>query len=235
MSDTDPFPSPPEDSHLGGIISIVERIYAEIERDQRAFLEAAAANDTPLACPPGCGLCCEPFVPDVLPAEAAYAAAWLLGHKPELAAEAAAWENDPPSAPPCPFYRKASPEAHCAIYPARFLICRLFCAAGMHDREGNPSFKPCAHMSLAGYPGLGEERPIIAGDDLIRFFGAQPPIMADYATELVALCPSEAGDRATVIEALPKALARVGLSLSLAHAASDRTYSREDEPEPKAS
>jgi uncharacterized protein len=235
MSDTDPRASPPEDSLLRGIISVVERIYAEIEGDQRAFLEAAAASGAPLVCPPGCGSCCEPFVPDILPAEAAYAAAWLLGHEPELAAEAATWGSDPPAAPPCPFYRKASLEAHCAIYPARFLICRLFCAAGMRDKEGNPSFKPCAHMSLAGYPGLGEERPIIVGDDLIRLFGVAPPIMADYSAELVALCPSDAGDRVTVVEALPKALARVGLSLSLAHAASDRAYSNEDEPEPKAS
>jgi uncharacterized protein len=233
MSDTDPFPSPPEDSHLFGIIAVVKAVYESVEADQRAFLEAADRSGSRLACPPGCGSCCEPFVPDILPVEAVYAAAWLLREEPALAAQAATWERDSPAAPPCPFYRSATPEAHCAIYPARFLICRLFCAAGMYDREGRPSFKPCAHMSIAGYPPQGAARPVIVGENLTRLFGAQPPIMADYAAELVALSPSEAGDRLSVVEALPKALMRVGLSLSLAHAAFDRTYSSDEEPEPE--
>lgn len=233
MSDIDPLSSPPGYGHLGGIIETVGSVYAEIERDQRAFLASAAEHGESLVCPPGCGSCCEPFVPDILPAEAIYAAAWLIKEEPKLAEKVSSWSFDPPSSPPCPFYREDEPDAHCAIYPARFLICRLFCAAGMRDKEGRPSFRPCAHMSLAGYPERGQARPTIAGEDLLRVFGAEPPVMADYAAAIVALSPSEAGDRASVVEALPRALARVGLSTSLALAASHSTYSSEDEPEPE--
>jgi hypothetical protein len=65
----------------------------------------------------------------------------------------------------------------------------------------------------------------MSGADLVREFGAAPPVMADYAAELASLRPAEAAERALLVEALPSALRRVGLSLSLAEDARDRTYS----------
>jgi Fe-S-cluster containining protein len=217
---------------LESIISTVGEVYARIERDQAAFLASAAASGATLVCPHGCGLCCEPFVPDITAAEAAFAAEWLLSHKPELAAEVASWTlDDRPQAPPCPFYRRSMPEAHCAIYPARFLVCRLFYASGVRNKDGYATFRPCAHMPLAAFPERGGERPSLAGEELVRIFGAEPPIMADYSAQIVALFPSEASETALILDALPKAISRVGLSHSLAGELSDRAYLKRDEYE----
>jgi hypothetical protein len=65
----------------------------------------------------------------------------------------------------------------------------------------------------------------MSGPELERQFGFVPPIMASYAAELAALCPSEAAERSLIGAVLPAALARVGLSLSLAEDGPDRRYS----------
>lgn len=220
-------PDPPTSSGslLKSVVSTVGEVYARIERDQAAFLASATASGAALSCPSGCGLCCEPFVPDITSAEAVFAADWLIARKPELAAGVASWTpDDRPEAPPCPFYRRSMPEAHCTIYPARFLVCRLFCASGIRNREGLAAFRPCAHMCLDAFPLRGEERASLAGEELARVFGAEPPIMADYSAQIVALLPSEASETALVLDALPRAIARVSLALSLAGASSDRAY-----------
>ena len=152
-------------------------------------------------------------------------AAWLFDNSPELARETAAWtaENRPAS-PPCPFLRRFGKTARCAIYPVRPMVCRLFGAAGVRDREGNISFRPCAHMPLAGYPPVGRGRPSMAGTELERRFGREPPVMAAYTAELAALSPSDMAHRSLIVDALPAALARVGLSLSLAAGSPDLAY-----------
>jgi len=216
-------PSTPRGSSLEALVAAVAEIYERVGEDQRSFLEGAAARGAALACPAGCGSCCEPFVPDILPAEAAFIAAWLLENERDLASRAAAWTaEDRPSTPPCPFFRRDVPSAPCAIYPARPLVCRLFGAAGVRDREGRASFRPCAHMQLSGYPPIGSPRSTMSGSELELFFGSAPPIMADHASALVALYPSEVSERSPIIEALPTALARHCLRLSLAQAVLER-------------
>lgn len=220
------FPPTTPGSLLEGLISAVAEIYARIDADQLLFLTEAAVRGAALDCPSGCGSCCEPFVPDILPAEAAFMAAWLFDNAPGLARETAAWtpENRPAS-PPCPFLRRLGEMARCAIYPVRPLVCRLFGAAGVRDRDGRVSFRPCAHMPLSDYPAVGRGRPSMAGTELERRFGREPPDMAAYASELAALSPSEVAQRSLIVDALPAALARVGLSLSLAAGSLDPTYS----------
>jgi uncharacterized protein len=230
MSDTDPLPRTPQGSSLERVVSTVGAVYARIEADQRAFLAGAAESGAPLRCPPGCGSCCKPFVPDLLPVEAAYAAAWILEHKPELAPEIAAWK-DRPAAPPCPLLTRTEEGDRCSNYAGRFLICRLFGASGTRDKDGRAAFRPCAHMPVPGIkPEDGENIPL-AGEELARTFGSEPPVMADYATQVVGLSPSESGERRSVYEALPLALVRVGLCLSLAARADDDPYSTKNERE----
>jgi uncharacterized protein len=240
MSDTNPLPKTPDGSSLERVVSSIGAVYARIETDQGSFLASAADSGAPLLCPPGCGSCCKPFIPDVLPVEAAYAAAWILEREPELALEIAEWKTRP-AAPPCPLLRETSEGSRCAIYPARFLICRLFGSSGVRDKDGRAVFRPCAHMPVPGLrPGEGPN-PVLTGEALACAFGSEPPVMADYAAQIVGLSPSEAGERRSVVEALPVALVRVGLCLSLASAsqaspslaarAFDATYSREDERE----
>jgi Fe-S-cluster containining protein len=227
-----PIPATPRGSSLEILMGRVAEIYARIEADQRAFLSGAAARGAALECPEGCGSCCEAFVPDLLPQEAAFMAAWLLESAPELAREAAAWTAaGRPAAPPCPFLSRRPSGARCAIYPARPLVCRLFGAAGVRDRDGRASFRPCARMPLAGYAPVGGERPSMRGGELDAAFGSMPPMMADYAAELSGASPGESADRALLPEALPRALARVALALSLAEDARDRAYSSPHERE----
>jgi uncharacterized protein len=210
-------PATPRGSSLESMVRAVAEIYARIEADQAAFLAGAAACGAALDCPSDCGSCCEPFVPDLLPAEAAFMAAWLLEREPALAAEAAAWTAaELPSLPPCPFMRSQGRGGRCSIYPARPLVCRLFGAAGVHDREGRASFRLCVHMPLAFIPPGGNENRSFTGTELVRLFGSEPPLMADYGASLAALSPSDVTHRQLIVEALPAALARVALSLSLA-------------------
>ncbi len=232
-------PSAPKGSSVESLIAAVARVYARVESEQATFLASAAASGSALECPSGCGSCCAPFVPDVLPPEAAYIAAWLMESSPDLALEAALWTGEKrPATPPCPFLRhpaSGSPGgARCAIYPARPLVCRLFGAAGVRDRDGLASFRPCAHMPLSDYPAIGGARPAIAGPSLELRFGAAPPVMADFSAELAALCPSEAAERSLLVDALPGALARVGLSIALAEDSTDRSYSGRNEHEEEA-
>jgi uncharacterized protein len=229
MSSTDPLPPTPKGSALEASVSAVGAIYARIDRDQGALAAAAAERGRPLRCPPGCGSCCEPFVPDILPAEAAYAAAWIIDRDPGLAREIASWGEDPPEAPPCPFLRSTEEGKRCGIYPARFLICRLFGASGSRDKQGRAAFRPCVHMPFAGYPPRGGERPALTGAALQSSFGSELPVMGDYGAALVALSPSDSGERHGMLKALPSAIVRVALSLSLAARAPDRTYSNQDE------
>lgn len=227
------FISLPRGSPLELIVDSVARTYSRVEVDQIAFLSRAVHKGKAFACPSGCGTCCEGFVPDVLPAEAAFIALWLLENEPDLAAEAAAWGEPGISAlPPCPLLRHTSEGVRCAIYPARPLVCRLFGFAGVRDREGRTSFRPC--VSLPSGAATGGARPSMVGDDLVRAYGSAPPVMADYAAELASLRPGEAAERPLLISALPAALGWVGLSLSLAEADGDRTYSFRDEREKTA-
>jgi Fe-S-cluster containining protein len=233
MNSLEPTPPPtPKGSSLEGVVAAVNAVYARAERDRLAFIAAAADRGVPLSCPPGCGACCEPFIPDILQAEAAYAAAWILERAPDLAREIAAWKKGrDPAMPPCPFLLRLEDGARCAIYPARFLLCRLFGASGIRDKEGRAAFRPCARMPLAeAYPERADRRAL-TGEDLAEAFGTEPPFMADYATELAGLFPSESGERLSVFEALPSALLRLELILSLAARSPDLTYSKRDESE----
>jgi uncharacterized protein len=230
MSDTDPLPITPKGSSLERVVASIGAVYAKIEAAQNSFLASAAGSGAPLRCPPGCGTCCKPFIPDVLPVEAAYAAAWILEHRPELASEIAEWKNRP-ATPPCPFLSETAEGARCSVYPARFLICRLFGASGIRDKDGRAAFRPCAHMPVPGRRPSDGPNPTLAGEALTRVYGSEPPVMADYATQIVGLSPSEAGERRSLIEALPLALIRVRLCLSLATRASEGPYSTENERE----
>jgi hypothetical protein len=103
--------------------------------------------------------------------------------------------------------------------------------AGIRDKKGHTAFRPCTHMPVAGFPSPGEERAQLFGISLLDALGAAPPVMADYAVEILSLSPSESGKRESVLEALPSALERVGLALSLAKGSADLTYSMQDERE----
>ena len=176
----------------------------------RRIDEATAqfAAQSGLACPPGCGRCCESFVPDMLPLEATWMAATLIRDRP-LEARALAEEGFPLSAMQsgrCPFYVPEGPY-HCGIYEGRSLVCRLFGFSAARGKEGLPSFALCRHMpdkeDATGRSWMGEA--------LVSQFGATPPLMSDFALQLLALSPFESHERQLLFEALPRALRRIQL------------------------
>ena len=99
-------------------------LYKRADSAVAAFVAASGVS-----CPFGCGSCCEGFVPDILPVEAAYLAAYLAASDRPRAYEAAAGRLGARSYPDgrqgCPLYRTDTPY-HCGVYEARPLICRMF-------------------------------------------------------------------------------------------------------------
>ncbi len=182
-------------------LSGVHRVYG------RAGLEMAAFRDASgVACPEGCGSCCETFVPDVLPLEAAYLAAWLARESPERARTLAleGFSDAKRAAPHCPFYR-FDDAAHCSVYEGRPLICRLFGFSGVRSKDGAPGFALCRRMDAL--PGRAARS--WKGEDLGRELGAVPPLMSDLASELAAVRPNESPERRLLTEALPDALRKI--------------------------
>lgn len=174
-----------------------------------------------LACPHGCGTCCEGFVPDIMPLEAAMVAVFLAGKD-----KAATWSPAGPGrGQSCPLYAADTPW-HCTVYEARPLVCRLFAFSAVRDKRGQSSFALCRLMPAA--PGLAVRSA--SGSSIIESFGAEPPYMADFGNEILALDPNSNGDRAPLPEALSDAMSQV-LFLAGMKAMGIHIYHRDDDPD----
>ncbi|MDX9958549.1 MAG: YkgJ family cysteine cluster protein [Spirochaetia bacterium] len=206
-----------------------DRLQALAELYRRAD-EAVTAfcSGSGLACPHGCGTCCEGFVPDVMPLEAA-AVAVFLAEKDKAAAWSLAGNNLEASGAPelagrgqnsvdrvqgCPLYVADSPW-HCSVYEARPLVCRLFAFSAVRDKRGQSSFSLCRLMPAApgaAVPAVASPNSMVrsaTGSAIMAIFGAQPPVMTDYGNEVLALDPHSNGDRAPLPEALVDAMSQV--------------------------
>ena len=159
-----------------------------------------------VTCPFGCGTCCEGFVPDILPLEAEYLATWLAIYDRDRAYRIAASGLEPvihtDGRTGCPLYNPESP-GHCTVYEARPLICRMFAFSAVRNKHGEVSYSVCR---LAGPGGKARTARGPAVEDV---FGAVPPVMADYGSELVHMDPSAADSRRPLDHALQTALRRV--------------------------
>jgi Fe-S-cluster containining protein len=170
-------------------------------------------------------------MPDVLPVEADYIAYYILSASPtspvsssNLTAPPAleTWLSPkPPENPsPCPFHDPNAPGANCRIYEARPLVCRLFGFSSTQTKAGTAVYRLCRHMPTP--QGLAERS--LSQETLMHTIGAAPPLMGDFAMELLAIDPSSASERKALSEAMPPALARVGSTLRYCP----------EEPEPNA-
>jgi len=204
-----PEPSGAARDETARLLARLGALYGRITSAQAAAFASAANRGDPLACPEGCGSCCEGFIPDVLPVEAAFLADWLLRERPDLAERVLAWNEDG-SSPPCPFHEPDRQGGHCGVYPARPLICRLFAFSATRDRSGRDAYSLCKQMpSRRGGRSWSE-------DDIVREFGAPLPLMSDFSSEVISLVPSDSGDRRLLTKALPSAIRRLSLRLYLA-------------------
>lgn len=173
-------------------------------RAKSAMARFRAAAD--LGCLEGCGECCKGFEPDIRPAEAAYLAAWLQGPG---AVTLPMLDRDDGSGT-CPFFDDRDPR-HCRVYPARFLICRLFGYCALRGKDGELDFSLCFAIAAAGrFP-----RKRWNAGQLEEAFGELPPLMADFGNQAAAIEPEGIGRPEPVRAAMAAALAKVGLAMSM--------------------
>jgi Fe-S-cluster containining protein len=118
----------------------LKELYTDLDSRIAGFSRRAG-----LACPEGCGTCCQTFVPELSAPEADLIAGHILSTSGPLTADS--WLEGELSGA-CPFYRVVGDPYHCGIYPARPLICRLFGYAGSRGKDGSARFRPCRHMPV---------------------------------------------------------------------------------------
>ncbi len=152
-------------------------LYDEIDRYAASF-----QNRHRVACPPGCGTCCEHFTPDLTDEEASLMAAYLLFVKQDQGAIASLAQSGADSQS-CPLY---DPEStfHCTVYPARGMICRLFGACPSEDKHHRPVFRKCKYNTLTDTPVKlemsdfeGDESPVLT----MNSFGMQLQAISMHA------------------------------------------------------
>ncbi len=206
------------DTTLMRRLSALDSIYLRVDRSQTEFRFIAELNDNPVSCPERCGSCCLHFVPDATPIEAEKLAYFILTEKPHMVDHFfSRREESSAIGAACPFWDGDKPGANCMVYQGRPLICRLFGFCSVIDKHGEASFALCRQM-----PTLKscEARSFTGKKILDDTFGAIPPPMVDFSRAIVALDPCDSGQRLKITDALPPALAKVSLVLSLASATS---------------
>ena len=203
-------------------LEFLAELYRRVDGAVAAFCAGSG-----LACPQGCGTCCEGFVPDVMPLEAAgvaafmadrdSATAWTLagalsGDGGDQAGTQSGSGFEAKGGQSCPLYAADTPW-HCTVYEARPLVCRLFAFSAVRDKRGQSSFALCRHMpaasNMAPGPASGTVARSASGSSIMETFRADPPFMADYGNELLALDPHSNGGRAPLPEALLDAMSQV--------------------------
>ncbi|MBN2351053.1 MAG: hypothetical protein JXD23_00680 [Spirochaetales bacterium] len=197
----------PAGSALRERLFLLDALYAELDARLGAF---AAAS--PYRCPPGCGRCSAKFEPDVLPVEAVYIVLYAAAAGSPDVAGILAGELESRPADCCPLYRSAV-EAHCPIYPARPLVCRLFGFSTVTDKRGDFVYTPCGRMEPAGRGGSLGEAGLRAWKlaDLGLPEAALPPYMMEYSVRLTLVEPGGEARRAPLRIALRDAAGRIGL------------------------
>lgn len=172
------------DTELGDRLKALNSIYEDLDRDESRFCESFDVH-----CKSGCGSCCEHFIPDITRIESEYLAFGLAveGRQQEILDLVRDWD---PENPVCPLYRFDTP-FHCSVYRWRPLICRLFGACAVKDKEGRPQFRHCKWNKVASEISMEDlqKKP----EDVIY--------MGDYGMRMEEL---EINDNQT--ELLPKAI-----------------------------
>ncbi len=177
-------------------------VYARADAAVDAFVAASG-----LACPFGCGTCCEAFIPDILPVEADFVALHLVRHDRDdayrLAARGLSAQSHDGGRLGCPLYRADTPY-HCGVYENRPLICRMFAFSAVRDKHGHSAFSLCKLMHVQP-----QQIRIGVGSELVSIFRAEPPVMADFGSELVGIDPAVAGIRRPIHELIGPAIMKL--------------------------
>jgi Fe-S-cluster containining protein len=152
-----------------------------------------------IACPPGCGQCCESIHAPISRPEADALAAFLVEHPRALAHYEARAGSLPDGT--CPMYDPHDP-AHCTVYEARPLVCRAFGFHAMRAKSGAPEYVPCRRF---------HETP--QGAERVRAAQSRAATLPILSDETLALDP--AGESLPIALAVASALDALRLRRSL--------------------
>jgi len=171
-------------------------LYVEVDRAIDAF-----AGATGLACPTGCGHCCEtqtPFVRvDDMAAIAAARVARDLDDAAALRERAAAVGADGP----CVLFQPGRLPGGCTEYALRPMLCRLFGFAAVRDKHGAPALALCKIH--------GQETPAVATAAVAFVAGGGPvPMFAEWQAESDAVSDDPDARQVPINVALAAALDR---------------------------
>ncbi len=197
-------------TRIGERISAVQNLYSKLDKAQKVFTEKFCIH-----CKEGCGTCCEHFNPDITTAEAEYIAMGLIFQGNDKEVLDSLHSSDPDQGF-CPLYRKDNP-FHCSIYNLRPLICRLFGASVVHDKNGDPVVRNCKWNDGATVPSSDELRS--NSDALV--------VMSDYGMQLEEMQPEDTSTY-PLAEAVERAIYKIRFMMQL-------DDDHQPEPEPNAS
>lgn len=185
-------------SRLPGGSPELLKLFAEVD-----FATQAVAERAGLACPGGCGRCCDN--PDIwtTPAE-------LVPLAVELVTRGAADEayDRAQAADRCVFLDSSGPGlGRCSVYALRPMVCRLFGFAARRDKSGGLELAACAVHKQVAPEAVARARAIAAEG------GA--PVFAEWQ-ERVRELDGAAAELMPLNRALQVAIERVSLAMRLA-------------------
>jgi len=132
---------------------------------------AALAVATGLACPSGCGACCETSPPHVTVGDVAPIAVDLVARG---AAEPVLARIDAlPERGACALYEPGRPAGGCTAYELRPVVCRLFGFAAVRDKHGAPHLAACRVHAR-------ETPEVVARAQAHVAAGGEVPMFADW-------------------------------------------------------
>ena len=173
----------------------LESLYSTIQEQIRGFRDCSN-----LACPDGCGKCCDHADTEVFPLEAELVAGYILESHPLTIEDLASRVGDE-NRVECVFYDREA-RLHCMVYPARPLICRSYGDYGIRDKIGTLYFDLCPHL-------IGADR-YAAGGGLVRLFSPpHPPILSDYEDRVRSLHKTDMAKKRPLGQAVLRALGGV--------------------------
>lgn len=178
-------------TQIGSRLAAINDIYSQLDTAQQNF-----TNKFCIHCKDGCGSCCQHFNPDITIAEAQYIAMGLIFDGTDQQIQHTL-KSASPTQTFCPLYRPDNP-FHCSIYHLRPLICRLFGASVIHDKNGDPAIRACKWNPYATMPSPAtlKHNP----QDLI--------FMSDYGIQLAELQPEDTSTY-PLTEAVDQALSKI--------------------------
>ena len=169
----------------------IEELYSQLAHKAQE-LEKSEKKQS-FGCPPGCGICCLGFDPDITRPELDHIAKYLATHKNLDELVFAPWNEESGT---CRFYRDNTPY-HCSIYPVRALVCRTFGYTGRRNKNGFSEFTYCKHMPTNG-------KRTLQGREITDHLGIEPPLAEDAGILVENLSPGS--QRVSLSQAIPDAV-----------------------------